>query len=88
MKIQRVLYSSHFKRSFKKLPREKQKLFEKRLVIFKKNPFDPRLKTHKLSGKSIKYWTFRLTYSDRVVFEFISEEEIGLIDIGSHDVYQ
>jgi addiction module RelE/StbE family toxin len=77
-----------FKRSYKKRilinPALKQK-FAEAVTLFSINPYDPKLKTHKLSGKLKEYWAFTVDYDTRIVFKFISEHEILLIDIGSHD---
>jgi mRNA-degrading endonuclease YafQ of YafQ-DinJ toxin-antitoxin module len=53
--------------------------------ILKNDPFDTRLKTHKLKGELKNYFSARLSYSDRVVFVLKIENEIYVIDIGSHD---
>ena len=43
------------------------------------------LRTHKLSGKLEGLWAFSVDEDCRVVFEFIGEDRVLLIDIGSHD---
>ena len=48
-------------------------------------PFSPQLRTHKLSGKLGGQWAFSVDDDCRVVFEFIGEDKVLLIDIGSHD---
>lgn len=83
-----IHFTSRFIKELKKLSREKQKLAIQRESYFRKNPFDPRLKTHKLSGKLQRYWAFSLTYSDRVLFSFIHQNEVIFYKIGSHDVYK
>jgi len=55
------------------------------MKLFSKEPFHPRLRTHKLSGKLEGLWAFSVSYDCRVVFEFINKNEILLIDIGGHD---
>jgi mRNA-degrading endonuclease YafQ of YafQ-DinJ toxin-antitoxin module len=57
-------------------------------VIFVKNPFNPQLKTHKLKGKLKGLWSFSVTYSFRIVFEFINDDEVIFYDIGDHKIYQ
>jgi len=42
--------SPRFKRSYKKVPQDIQKEFDKKVVLFIKNPYHPFLKTHKLKG--------------------------------------
>jgi len=88
MKIRKIYYSSKFLRHLAKLELKQKELAEEREKIFRQNPFDPQLKTHKLKGKLKKYWSFSLTYSLRILFEFIDEETVGLIDIGPHEIYR
>ena len=84
----KIHYSSHFVKQFKKLTKDKQKLTEKQEKIFRKNSFDPRLKTHKLSGELQNYWAFSINYSDRIIFRFTSKNEVLFYRIGSHDIYK
>lgn len=88
MKINKIHYTSRFIKDFKKLSKEKQKLAIIREKIFRDNCFDPRLKTHKLTGQLKDYWAFSVTHSDRVLFRFISEKEIIFYKIGSHEIYR
>lgn len=88
MKISKIYYSSYFTKKVKKLtPQEKELLFEfeKR---FTNNCFDPRLKTHKLSGKLENTWSCSLSYKIRILFRFEKENEINFLDVGSHDIYK
>lgn len=48
------------------------------------NPFDPRNKTHKLSGRLRAFWGARITWGYRIMF-LLSDEAMTLINIGSHD---
>lgn len=88
MKIRRIFYSSRFERSLKSLPVQEKEIIAEREKLFRANCFDPRLKTHKLKGKYKEYWSFSLTYSHRVLFEFISEDVVAFIDVGDHSIYQ
>lgn len=83
-----VHYTLRFFKELKKLSKEKQKLADIREQIFRRNPFDSKLKTHKLSGPLKNYWAFSLTYSDRVLFRFIKKDEVIFYKIGSHDIYK
>ncbi|MFH1956778.1 MAG: hypothetical protein ABIJ28_03975 [Patescibacteria group bacterium] len=51
------------------------------------NPFDVRLKTHKLHGKYKNFWSFSISGSCRVIFKFANNEEVVFIDAGNHDIY-
>ncbi|PIV09978.1 hypothetical protein COS31_02605 [Candidatus Roizmanbacteria bacterium CG02_land_8_20_14_3_00_36_15] len=66
----------------------KKKKIIKKIIRFQENPFDSSLKTHKLTGKLTLYWSFSIDYHLKVIFEFIDEETVGLIDIGTHEIYK
>lgn len=83
-----IHYTSRFIKELNKLSKEKQKLAIQREVYFRKNPFDSRLKTHKLSGRLKGYWAFSLNYSDRVLFRFLHKNEVIFYKIGSHYIYK
>jgi len=83
-----VSFSSAFKRAFKKRIKgniELEERFWQKLEQFTLNPYDPNLKTHKLSGKLKDYWSFSVDYDERVLFYFTEEEKAVFVDIGSHD---
>lgn len=87
MKIISIYYSSEFKKSAKKYSSHRNKI-EKTIYKFKLDPFDASLKTHKLSGKFKNYWSFSVDYHLRILFEFISDDSVGFIDMGTHEVYK
>ena len=60
----RIAWDQGFKRIYKKKIKynnELKKKFWEAIVLFSKNPFNPRLKTHKLIGKLEGFWAFRGT---------------------------
>ena len=88
MQIRQINYSSHFIRALKKLPHRETELVRERLKIFQNNCFDPRLKTHKLKGKMKDYWSFSITHSHRVLFEFLGTGKAGFVDVGERSIYK
>lgn len=87
MKLNSIYYSTSFKKSVNKYSSHRQKI-EKAINKFIKNPFELSLKTHKLSGKLSGYWSFSVDYQIRILFEFLPEKSVGLIDIGTHGIYK
>lgn len=85
----KLVWDSGFKRSYKKKIGSDillKKKFWDALVLFEENPFDAKLRTHKLTGKLKGFWAISIAYDCRVVFKFIDEEKtVLLINIGSHD---
>jgi addiction module RelE/StbE family toxin len=60
-------------------------VLENKLNLFTENPFHPALKTHRLSGNLKDYWALYVTYEYRLIFKFLSESKVLLIDLGTHD---
>ncbi|MBI3335932.1 MAG: type II toxin-antitoxin system mRNA interferase toxin, RelE/StbE family [Candidatus Portnoybacteria bacterium] len=82
-----VRYSKKFLRLVKKLPQEIALQVREKEFIFRQDPFDPRLKTHKLHGKQREIWAFWANYSYRITFIFLNEHEVLFLEIGPHDMY-
>jgi mRNA-degrading endonuclease YafQ of YafQ-DinJ toxin-antitoxin module len=66
----KIYYSSKFAKEYKKLSSSVKKKAESVEKIFRKDPFSPQLKTHKLKGRLKDYWSFSIDYKCRVIFEF------------------
>jgi mRNA-degrading endonuclease YafQ of YafQ-DinJ toxin-antitoxin module len=59
--------------------------FIERFEIFRNNPFDARLKTHKLTGDLKDLYSFSIDYDNRVIFSFFTDNKVIFEDIGNHD---
>lgn len=88
MSIKEIKTSPYFKKQYKKLPQKIKEKAKEKEKIFRGNPFNSHLKTHKLSGKDKECWAFWITYSYRIKFIFLSEEEVLFLEIGTHDIYK
>lgn len=88
MPINKIVLSLQFKKSFRKLPPDIQKQTVKKKKIFQINPFAKSLKTHKLKGKLKNRWSFSVTYSHRILFNFTGKDKVVFYDIGNHKIYQ
>jgi mRNA-degrading endonuclease YafQ of YafQ-DinJ toxin-antitoxin module len=83
-----AIWDEGFKRSYRKRIKKDEELrrkFLRRMEIFLRSPFSPQLRTPKLSGKLSGQWAFSVDDDCRVVFEFIGDDKVLLIDIGTHD---
>ena len=83
-----VFLSSSFQRAFKKRIADHKELEEKfwhRVEIFTADPFDPRLRTPKLSGKLSELWSFSLACDLRVIFYFLPQNRAMFENMGTHD---
>jgi len=83
-----IEYSSHFRRVYQKLVLPLKIKAEQKEFLFRKNPFDPKLKTHKLRGKLKEFHSFFIDHKNRIVFKFINSAKAVFLDIGDHQIYQ
>lgn len=77
-----IHYTSHFIKSFKKLPKEIQKLAARQEEIFRSNPDDPRLHSKALKGRLKDLYSFRVTRNYRVLFAKKEEGVYLFYEIG------
>jgi len=82
-----IYYTDTFQKEYRKLSIDIKKLAEKKERIFRKNPFDNSLKTHKLNGYTSDCWAFSVNNKYRIVFEFAENKKIHFEAIGTHDIY-
>jgi len=83
-----IIYSSRFARDYKKLPLNIKRLAEKKELIFRKNPFDSRLKTHKLKGALSGFFSFSINQKYRIIFEIVDSNTIWFHSVGDHVIYR
>ena len=89
----KLVWSSKFTRSAKKLARRKPELLnqmDEALQLLEREPYHPALRTHKLSGDLAGCWACSAGYDLRFVFEFVrprkgAEMEIHMLNAGTHD---
>ena len=84
----KIYYSSKFEKEYRKLPRTIKLKAEDREKIFRKDPYDACLKTHKLKGLLKGYWAFSIDYQYRVIFEFRTKDIVWFHSVGSHEIYE
>ena len=83
--------SRAFWRNFSKLSTEQQQSTRNAFRVFKQNPFDPRLRSHKIHRLSARYG--RTIYSAEVAADlravfYVEGDLVVTVDIGSHSVYR
>lgn len=85
-----IYYSGRFQRNYRHFDPQIQRAAEKRVAMFRRNPLDPRLKTHPLHGILKNHWSFSIDAPHRILFEFANDQrtEVIFLDIGNHLIYQ
>lgn len=86
-----IIWDHGFKKAYQKKIKNDQELkkkFWKCMKLFSTDPFNKQLRTHKLTGRLQGLWAFSIDYDIRVIFSFPKDNEVLLVDIGSHkEVY-
>ena len=81
----KVELSSNFIKKARKLSKKERIRLSKKVEIFKRDPFSPKLKTHPLKGKLKGLYSFSLSYSKRVLLSFVEKNKVLLLDVGTHE---
>jgi len=91
--MRNLVWDTSFRRAFKRRTRRNLDLQERILDVptaLAEDPFEPRLKTHKLRGQLEGLSVCWVEYDCRIIFAFEpdplgGDDLIVLVDIGSHD---
>ena len=86
MEIKEITYTPHFKRAYQNLDISLQKKAEQREILFRKNPFDSLLKTHKLHGRLKDFYSFSIDRKTRIVFRFVGRAKAVFLDIRAYSI--
>ena len=80
-----------FWKHFFRLSANQKEAARRVLPIFKQNPFDPRLRPHKIQRLSAHYgrtiFAVEIEGDLRAVF-FVESDVVVTVDIGTHDIYR
>ena len=84
-----LIATRHFERQLARFERahpELRRRIAQALLDLEHDPFQPHLRLHALSGQLAGLHAVNVTYAYRIVLTLrISEREITLLNIGSHD---
>ena len=78
-------YRKKEKRFIKKHPDLKNR-YKKTLALLMDDPYHPSLRLHKLQGRLGQYYSASISMNYHIILDLvITDKEIILLDIGSHD---
>ncbi len=83
----KIFYLKKFIKQYKKLPSDIKNQAEEREIIFREDPYDTRLKTHKLHGNFREFYAFFVSSKIRIIFDFNKDGNARFYTIGNHDIY-
>ncbi len=83
----KIVYNTKFVREYNKLPKEVKEKVDITLQLLQENIFDQKLKTHKLKGSMMNFYSCSINYSYRIIFE-LEKDKIKLLSTGNHNIYE
>ena len=83
-----ISLSPQFRKQFRKLEKLLQEEILEKIELFKDNKSNKQLKVHKLKGRLKGRYSFSVNYQFRIVFMYISKQEVVLLAVGYHEVYK
>lgn len=88
--VRKIHPSSRYATSFRKLDPQIQNRLAERERLFMADAYYPGLKTHKLEGilGSMGYLAYYVDERIRVMFSFVSADEVLYLDVGDHTIYR
>lgn len=84
----RIYFKPVFVRQFKLLETELQAEILEKIEQFKNTKNHRQLKVHKLKGRLAERHSFSVNYKIRIVFNYLSKQEVVLLAIGDHEIYK
>ena len=83
-----IQQTTQFTKSFESLPTSIQKRTVKTISLFKSDPHHPSLRNHKLKGKLSHLRSISVTMKYRILFTYVEDEVVLILDIGIHELYR
>ena len=83
-----IAITPQFRRMFKKLEPSLQSEALEKIDCFEKDTNTDQLRIHKLQGRLKDRYSFSVNYKIRIIFCYLSKNEVVLLAIGSHDIYK
>ncbi len=85
----KLFCTGNFLKQSKKLPVSIQKKLARQLEILKENPFNSLLHSKPLAGSLAGLYSFRITRDWRVIFYFLNEWTVKIVDVAHRkDIYK
>ena len=83
-----IRYRNRFIKEYFDLPEKIKNILKEKESVFRKNPFEKELRTHKLHGPLEGFLSFSLNYRYRVVFSFSEDGAVEFLSVGNHNIYE
>ena len=86
-KIYEVTFSPTFLKKLKKYNKDIQTEIAERVELLKHIENHIMLRVHKLKGRLKDSYSFSVGYQHRIVFDYLDQNTIYLLNFGGHEIY-
>jgi mRNA-degrading endonuclease RelE of RelBE toxin-antitoxin system len=83
-----IYFKPTFVKKFKKLDQSLQTEVLKKIELFKDRKNHKSLEVHKLKKELVGSFAFSINYKDRIIFDWLSSDEVVLLSAGDHSIYK
>lgn len=83
-----INYTTKFIRLYSKFDFDFKKEIKEKVELFKNNKNHKNLNVHKLHGRHKNLYSFSVNYKIRIVFKYLSKQEVVFLVIGGHNIYK
>lgn len=80
----RIIFHRSLKKHYGKIPAKVREQFDRRLIIFERQPFHPLLNNHPLTGDRRGQWSINVTGDWRAIYEFENDDTVIFVEIDTH----
>ncbi|MBI3458645.1 type II toxin-antitoxin system mRNA interferase toxin, RelE/StbE family [Candidatus Azambacteria bacterium] len=84
----KVAYTKAFLKRFDRCESSLQESIIEKIEEFRERKNHKQLKVHKLKGRLSTFYSFSVDYKTRIVFQYLSKEEVALLSVGDHVIYE
>ncbi|MBI2476177.1 MAG: hypothetical protein HYV67_02960 [Candidatus Taylorbacteria bacterium] len=84
----KIAYKATFIRQFNNLEEVLQNEVLEKIELLKNPRSHRQLKVHKLHGPLQDRYGFSVNYKIRIVFNYVSKNEVVLLAVGDHEIYR
>ena len=81
----KITYTKRFLKNFKRLNAAEKAQLKKKLELLMQDPLYPSLRTKRIQGTA-SLFEFSVNMDVRVIWEYVGDTLILLLDIGHHDI--
>jgi len=83
-----LIYAPIFLKQASDFESSLQEEVSEKITLFKDKNNHKSLKVHKLHGGLRDRYSFSVNYKIRIVFRYLSKNEVVLLGVGDHDLYK